>query len=576
VPNAGFIGPVTGGVTYMAWSQFAGGNGMWNNINEAGKKSPFGWIPQYGFDTFISSFNSLPTYVRGDTGALVNGITDNFSINVLPSNVAPVLNAALLQPLTPIAKDPVTNPGTLVTALIPGLAITDDAGALKGIAVRAVDNSNGTWQYALNGTTWVAFGSPSVTNARLLAADGTTKIRFVPNVGYEGAPQISFEAWDRTIGVAGGTGDASITGGVTPFSILSGQVAIAVGNAVVPPPVIPPIPSPISAPTIDPAILTLLKNPPAPPTPAAVIVGEAPKDQPNLGAVLNPPASGGIDQSSGFDYQAPSDDSDCPCETVIKQQKPNPVTNIIYGTKGDDSLAGTLTANTIYGLEGNDTILGTPNPDNLFGGQGNDLIRGGRGRDFIRGGANDDTLYGGRGRDLIKGGRGNDTIYGGRGADFLGGGAGNDTIYGGRGNDFISGGKGNDRLFGGAGNDNLCGCDGDDFLRGGRGNDTLNGGKGNDILVGGLGDDTLTGGQGSDRFRLAPNSGTDTIIDFSVGEDFIELARGLKFSNLQITQGVGATVIGLQPGTAFPSDKPLALLLGVTATSLTPNSFTVV
>jgi len=32
----------------------------------------------------------------------------------------------------------------------------------------------------------------------------------------------------------------------------------------------------------------------------------------------------------------------------------------------------------------------------------------------------------------------------------------------------------------------------------------------------------------------------------------------------------------LQPGTLFPSDKTLALLLGVTATSLTPNSFTVV
>jgi hypothetical protein len=45
---------------------------------------------------------------------------------------------------------------------------------------------------------------------------------------------------------------------------------------------------------------------------------------------------------------------------------------------------------------------------------------------------------------------------------------------------------------------------------------------------------------------------------------------------LQITQGVGATVIGFQPGSLFASDKPLALLTGVNAASLTPNSFLVV
>ena len=185
-------------------------------------------------------------------------------------------------------------------------------------------------------------------------------------------------------------------------------------------------------------------------------------------------------------------------------------------------------------------------------------------------------FYGGRGRDVIKGGSGNDVIYGGRGADFLGGGNGNDTIYGDRGNDFISGGKGSDRLFGGSGNDTLCGCKGNDFLRGGRGNDILNGERGNDILVGGFGDDTLTGGKGKDRFRFAPGTGTDTITDFTVGEDLIELVKGLKLTDLQIIQGVGVTVIGFQPTSLFASDKPLAILAGVNATSLTPNSFLVV
>ena len=94
--------------------------------------------------------------------------------------------------------------------------------------------------------------------------------------------------------------------------------------------------------------------------------------------------------------------------------------------------------------------------------------------------------------------------------------------------------------------------------------------------VGGFGDDTLTGGLGSDRFRFAPSTGTDTITDFTVGEDLIELVRGLKFSDLQITQGVGTAILSFQPSSLFASDKPLAILTGVNAASLTPNSFLVV
>jgi len=108
---------------------------------------------------------------------------------------------------------------------------------------------------------------------------------------------------------------------------------------------------------------------------------------------------------------------------------------------------------------------------------------------------------------------------------------------------------------------------------GGDGNDILWGGADNDLLIGGKGTDILIGGEGSDRFRLAANNGMDTIVDFAVGVDFFELAKGLKISDLQLVQGVGATIIGLQPGTLFPSDKPLAIVLGVNADSITPNSF---
>jgi hypothetical protein len=67
----------------------------------------------------------------------------------------------------------------------------------------------------------------------------------------------------------------------------------------------------------------------------------------------------------------------------------------------------------------------------------------------------------------------------------------------------------------------MYGFGGNDKLIGGAAADFLFGGDGNDTLVGGAGNDTLTGGSGADQFRLATNSGTDTITDFAHGTDKI-------------------------------------------------------
>ena len=264
-------------------------------------------------------------------------------------------------------------------------------------------------------------------------------------------------------------------------------------------------------------------------------------------------------------------------ETSMTQLSLNSVTENIEGTSADGLLVATATSNTIYGGSGSEIIFGfLGSRNNLLGGEGNDLIFGQGGRDFIRCGEDNDIAYGGKGKDVIFGEQGNDIIYAGKGNDSLFGGTGNDILFGQKGDDFISGGTGRDRLLGGDGNDTLEGNESNDLLLGGKGKDKINGGTGDDICVGGAGDDTVTGGAGNDRFRLAPGTGTDTITDFAMGEDTIELVRGLKFTDLQITQGVGAVVIGLQPGTLFPSDKPLALVVGVSATSLTASSFVVV
>ncbi len=108
---------------------------------------------------------------------------------------------------------------------------------------------------------------------------------------------------------------------------------------------------------------------------------------------------------------------------------------------------------------------------------------------------------------LITGTDGNDRIDGGEGDEIILGGLGADTLYGGGGDDLIEGDQGDDRLFGG------------------EGNDTLKGGAGRDRLDGGAGDDILEGGAGRDVFVFSDGFGNDTITDFEVGLDRIDLRK---------------------------------------------------
>ncbi|PHM07229.1 hypothetical protein [Nostoc sp. 'Peltigera malacea cyanobiont' DB3992] len=74
------------------------------------------------------------------------------------------------------------------------------------------------------------------------------------------------------------------------------------------------------------------------------------------------------------------------------------------------------------------------------------------------------------------------------------------------------------------GNDYLTAIQGNNQINGYGGNDTLIGGSDNDYLVGGGGNDILTGGTGRDTFVLNySGGGIDTITDFSVYDDFLEI-----------------------------------------------------
>ncbi|MBL8826877.1 MAG: hypothetical protein JNM18_07800, partial [Planctomycetaceae bacterium] len=132
---------------------------------------------------------------------------------------APVLDTSKTPVLTAENEDagsPTGAVGTLIVSLVDFASpagqvdnVTDaDAGALLGIAITAADTTNGSWWYTSDGgANWYALGSVSTSSARLLAADGNTRLYFQPNANYNGSltNAITFRAWDQTEGVNGGT-----------------------------------------------------------------------------------------------------------------------------------------------------------------------------------------------------------------------------------------------------------------------------------------------------------------------------------------------------------------------------------
>lgn len=146
--------------------------------------------------------------------------TDNATLWVKPVNDAPVLDTTPDPALNPVWEDATSPGGTLVRDFA-AAAISDvDANARKGIAVTSVDSENGKWQFSLDGgKNWQDFGVVSEGSARLLPVDGLTKVRFIPNKNFDNQVSLTFRAWDRTEGSAGGTlSTFTRTGGQETFS----------------------------------------------------------------------------------------------------------------------------------------------------------------------------------------------------------------------------------------------------------------------------------------------------------------------------------------------------------------------
>ena len=144
---------------------------------------------------------------------------------------------------------------------------------------------------------------------------------------------------------------------------------------------------------------------------------------------------------------------------------------------------------------------------------------------------------------LLPGTPNNDELFGSVQNEGLLGYGGNDLALGYGGDDWVFGNEGNDSLYGNEGADVLQGGKDNDFIFGGLDNDILSGDNGNDILLGEEGSDTLWGGGGHDRFVIgsgdADPANADLILDYSGGEDWLELTDGLTFADVEIVSGAG-------------------------------------
>lgn len=265
------------------------------------------------------------------------------------------------------------------------------------------------------------------------------------------------------------------------------------------------------------------------------------------------------------------------------------------GGRGGDATA-TLSSVTATGGTGDDTITlavqATAGSAGAGGGSNAGYSFVGTGYSYVAGTAGASGASGTAGAAsivitgcIVDGGDGNDTlridVAGSAGlaisigGNVLAGGAGTDTLdltalrFSAASIDLSAG-----FLQVGAGTSSLSGIEavrgtgGNDILRGASGAESLWGGSGDDTIDGRGGDDVLRGDAGLDVFVLRVGDGTDTVADFTNGQDRIGLASGLAFTDLTIRAGSGGTEL-----VVTASGEVLALLAGVSPALLDAGDF---
>ena len=216
----------------------------------------------------------------------------------------------------------------------------------------------------------------------------------------------------------------------------------------------------------------------------------------------------------------------------------------VSGTNSADVILGNAEANHIDGVGGNDT---------LYGGEGNDSLTDGYGDNELYGEAGNDLLYvSGSGSNLFDGGTGDDRIVVYRGQNTIDGGDGSDTLDMSTATtawdidvDLTSGSFGTGvNISSFVSIENVIGTPGDNVLTGDAGANILEGRQGNDTYISGAGTDVI---------RVSEGDGSDTVADFDILNDQIEINGNIVdpnqlVSGVTLTQTNGDVVIGFGNG----------------------------
>jgi Ca2+-binding RTX toxin-like protein len=225
----------------------------------------------------------------------------------------------------------------------------------------------------------------------------------------------------------------------------------------------------------------------------------------------------------------------------IVVENPNQGIDLVYASVSGYTLGDNVERLQLYGSQANS---GTGNSLNnaLYGNLLNDTLSGLDGNDYIYGGLGNDSMIGGKGDDIYDVDSLGDIVVEIPGAGGVGLGAnaaglaeGKDLVYASVSGYTLAANIERLQLYAGANSGN--GNELDNLIQGNQNDDTLNGGAGNDRSIGGRGNDVLTGGSGNDTFFFGVSTdiavgtfadlGIDTITDFTVGQDKIELGGSI-------------------------------------------------
>ena len=174
---------------------------------------------------------SLEVVLTDGDGGTSNIATASVTFNAV--NDAPVLDNSGDMSFTSITEDQTGNGGQTVASIIAsagGDRITDvDSGAFEGIAITAIAQQFGNFQYSTNGgSTWNFVGVVSETSALLLGSSDL--VRFEPLGTEGGSSSITFRAWDQSSGTSGTKVTTASNGGSNAFSTATEVASISVAD----------------------------------------------------------------------------------------------------------------------------------------------------------------------------------------------------------------------------------------------------------------------------------------------------------------------------------------------------------